>query len=315
MQLFCNEVCYFLNNLDNYIPLLLNSKALNIIIRNVINDINGIVLTGNEYGILNRISQLVVKSMFDIECLRVSNCYYNPNKESDGYYSLSDYHMEFDLTDKALEYIKSIISNKNISQRQFVFIIKNAEPCINRNIYLALRRLIDINPSAKFILTTTSTCFMERSLLSRLLIVSCHFPFDNISKTDILNSSTTSTNELNILYRDSNHNIVTFLTHLSNNCKSLLWQTMCAKLLDIISKEKKQINVIMSIREYVYKLFHIGIPLKDICKYVIDKNINNTNIRHIIDVAAHCEHGVLQGNKELLYYEKLFLELYKYIKS
>jgi hypothetical protein len=73
--------------------------------------------------------------------------------------------------------------------------------------------------------------------------------------------------------------------------------------------------VIMSIREYVYKLFHIGIPLKDICKYIIDKNIDNINITEIIAVATECEYGTLQGSKELLYYEKLFLELYKHIKK
>ncbi len=313
--MFCNEVCSFLNNLDNYIPLLLNTRALNMIIKNIVNDINGIVLTGNEYGILNRIAQLVVKSMFDIEYLHISTCHFNPNKEADGYYLFSQYHMEFNLTEKALEYIKNIISNRNISQRQFVFIIKNAEPSINRHLYLALRRLIDINSSAKFIITTTSTSFIEKSLLSRLLTINCHFPFKNILKTDITNNYTISNEELELSYKYSNNNIITLLGHLSNNCKSLLWQQTCDKLLHIIANEKKQINVIMSIREYVYKLFHIGIPLKDICKYVIEKNNNNTNITEIIAIAAHCENGALQGNKELLYYEKLFLDIYTYIKK
>jgi hypothetical protein len=314
MHLFSNEVCYFLNNLDNYLPLLLNSKTLNIIIKNVIVDINGLVLTGNEYGILNRIAQLVVKSMFDVETLFISNCYYNPNKETDGSYLLSSYHMEFDLNEKALEYIKSIISNRNISQRQFVFIIKNAEPTINRHIYLALRRLIDINPNAKFIITTTSTSFMEKSLLSRLLILNCHFPFNNILKTDIVDQNTKSINELESIYTISNNNIITFLQNLSNDCKSLLWQQTCDKLLTIVTQEKKQLNIIMSIREHVYKLFHIGVPLKDICKYVIQTYSNHIEITNIVKIASECEHGILQGSKELLYYEKLFLELYKYIR-
>jgi hypothetical protein len=315
MQLFCNEVCSFLNNLDNYIPLLLNTKAFNIIIKNIINDVNGIVLTGNEYGILNRIAQLVVKSMFDIEQLHISTSYFNPIKEKDGHYLLSQYHMEFNLNEKALNYIKNIISNRNISQRQFVFIIKNAEPNINRHMYLALRRLIDMNSSAKFIVTTTSTSFIEKSLLSRLLTINCHFPFENILKTDITNNYTISNDELNQLYRSFNSNIITLLAHLSSDSKSLLWQQTCDKLLHIIAYEKKQINVIMSIREYVYKLFHIGIPLKDICKYIIEKNIDNIHISEIVAMAADCENSALQGNKELLYYEKLFLELYKYIKK
>lgn len=296
-------------------PLLLSSNTLNIIIKNVILDINGLVLTGNEYGILNRVAQLVVKSMFDVETLFISNSYYNPSKESDGSYLLSNYHMEFDLNEKALEYIKNIISNRNISQRHFVFIIKNAEPSINKHIYLALRRLIDYNPTAKFIITSTSTSFMEKSLLSRLLILKCHFPFENILNTDIVNEIDKSIKELENIYTLSNNNIITFLQNLSNDCKSLLWQQTCDKLLNIITQEKKQLKVILSIREHVYKLFHIGIPLKDICKYIVEKYINHKNILNIVNIAAECEHGILQGSKELLYYEKLFLELYKCFTS
>lgn len=280
----------------------------------MITDINGLILTGNEYGILNRIAQLVVKSMFDVETLYISNCYFNPMKENEGSYLLSNYHMEFDLNEKSLEHIKSIISNRNISQRQFVFVIKNAETTINRHIYLTLRRLIDINSTAKFILTTTSTSFMEKSLLSRLLILKCNFPFDNIMKTDIVSHTNNSIQELQDIYTLSNYNIITFLQNLSNNCKSLLWQQTCDKLLDVITHEKKQLNIIMSIREHVYKLFHIGVSLKDICKYVIQKYIHHKEIYNIVKIASHCEHGILHGSKELLYYEKLFLELYQYIK-
>lgn len=314
MHLFSNEVCYFLNNLDNYLPLLLNSKTLNIIIKNVIIDINGLVLTGNEYGILNRIAQLVVKSMFDVETLYLSTCYYNPAKESDGSYLLSNYHMEFDLNEKALEHIKNIISNTNILQRQFVFIIKNAEPTINRHIYLALRRLIDINPTAKFILTTTSTSFMEKSLLSRLLILNCYFPFDNILKTDIVNQNNKSIKQLETIYTISNNNIISFLQNISNDSKALLWQQTCDKLLHIITHEKKQLNIIMAIRDHVYKLFHVGVSLKDICKYIIQKYNDHKQIAEIIKIAAECEHGILQGSKELLYYEKLFLGILKCVK-
>lgn len=308
-------MCSFLNNLDDYIPILLNNKTLNIIIKNIINDVNGILLTANEYGILNRIAQLVVKSMFNVDTLHVRPCLYNPMKESDGEYLLSNYHMEFDLTDKALEYIKSVISNRNISQRQFVFIIKNAEPSINRNTYLALRRLIDINKSAKFIITTTTTSFMEKSLLSRLLMLNCHFPFDNIVTCGLLDNYTSSipVDKLQNIYSNSNFNIVTLLQNLSNNCKLLMWQQSCDTLLEIIKKEKKDINVITSIRERTYKLFHVGVPLKDICKYIIQTNKDNKHITEIIKISAECDHMTCLCNKDLLLYEKFFLDIYNYI--
>ncbi len=301
--------------MDDYIPQLLNKKTLDIINKNVILDINGVILIGNEYGLLNRIAQMIVKSMFHIDAIYVRPCLYNPMKEADGEFLFSEYHMEFDLNEKALEYIKSVITNRNISKRQFVFILKNAEPCLNRNLYLTLRRIIDINPTSKFIITTTSTSFMEKSLLSRLLPLNCNFPFDNIVKTDLLTTAlTTMTDEqLYTAYVDCNFNIITLLQHISSNYKSLLWQQNVDRLCEIIKNEKKHINIIMLTREYVYKLFHIGVPLKDICKYVVKKNYNNTNIRDIIQCAADCEHGLTKGNKDILLYEKFFLTIYKLV--
>jgi hypothetical protein len=317
MDLFCNEVCSFLNDLDYYIPCLLNKRALNIITRNVIQDINGIMLVGNEFGILNRIAQLIVKCLFDVDTLSIRHCPFNPNKENEGEYYLSDYHMEFELNEKALEFIKSIISNKSISKRQFVFIIKNAEPTINRNIYLALRRIMDINPTARFIITTSSTSFMEKSLMSRVLKAHCSFPFDNILQTDLLAQALKNRTHQEVynIYLQSNFNIITLLQHLSSNCTDLLWQQTIDKLLVNVKKEKKHYDAIMLIRDTVYKLFHIGVPLKDICRYVIKvcNDNKNKNIQSIVAIAADCEHATTQGNKDILLYEKLFLNIYKHL--
>lgn len=275
------------------------------------------MLVGNEFGILNRIAQLVVKCLFDVDKLWIRPCPFNPNKENEGEYFLSDYHMEFELNDKALDFIKTVISNKSISKRQFVFIIKNAEPTINRNIYLALRRIMDINPTAKFIITTSSTSFMEKSLLSRVLKAHCNFPFDNILQTDLLSQAlkNKTKQELFHIYLQSNCNIITLIQHVSNNCKDLLWQQTIDKLLVNMKKEKKQYDVIMLIRDNVYKLFHIGVPLKDICRYVIKvcNDNKNKNIHSIVSIVANCEHSTTQGNKDILLYEKLFINIYKHL--
>lgn len=290
---------------------------MDIITRNVIQDINGIMLVGNEFGILNRIAQLIVKCLFDIDTLWIRPCPLNPSKENEGEYHLSDYHMEFELNEKALEFIKTVISNKNISKRQFVFIIKNAEPTINKNIYLALRRIMDINPTAKFIITTSSTSFMEKSLMSRVLMAHCNFPFENILQTDLLAQAlkTKTKQQLYDVYVQSNFNIITLIQHVSSNCMDLLWQQTIDKLLIDMKKEKKQYNVVMLIRDNVYKLFHIGVPLRDICRYVVKicNNKKNKNIHSIVSIATECEHATTQGNKDILLYEKLFFNIYKYL--
>jgi hypothetical protein len=120
----------------------------------------------------------------------------------------------------------------------------------------------------------------------------------------------TTSSKLRDVYVDSNYNIITLLQHLSNGYKCLLWQQNIDKLLASLKKEKKQLNVIMLIRDNVYKLFHIGVPLKDICKYIIKTNINKKNIDKLIACAADCEHFAAQGKKDILLYEKFFLNVY-----
>lgn len=301
--------------MDYYIPSLLNQKALNIVTSNVIKDINSIMLVGNEFGILNRIAQLVVKCLFDVETLTIRGVPFDRNKENDGEYFVSEYHMEFELSDKALGFIKSIINNNNISNRQFVFVLKNAEPSLNKQWYLALRRIMDINPTAKFIITTSSVAFMEKSLMSRVLMVHCNFPFDNILRTDLLSQAlkTMSKQQLYDVYMNCNFNIITLLQSVSNKFSSFLWQQTIDALLSQMKAEKKPYDVIMVIRENVYKLFHVGVPLKDICRYIVITCSKSKNIQDIISIVAECEHATTQGNRDMLLYEKVFLNIYKFL--
>jgi hypothetical protein len=320
--LFSNEVKSFLNNLDTHIPALLNEKALKIIKANTLNDLNGVLLYANEYAILNRIAQIVVKQLFNIETLYIRPAFYDKNdnvvsnQEPD--YLLSDVHMEFELNEKSLAYIKSIITNRTISNKSFVFIIKNAECKISRHHFLTLRRLMDINSTSKFIITSTSISFMESSLSSRLLPISCSFPFSNI--TNLINSniipSTISEDDLQCRYSNVKCNIISLLQNINIDVgKELLWEKTIDKVLISFTTEKKQYNIIKNIRELVYKLFHVGVSIKDICMYIIKKYNTHKKINDIVIELAKYEHETLIGAKEILVYEKIFLYLYKITTS
>jgi hypothetical protein len=79
--------------------------------------------------------------------------------------------------------------------------------------------------------------------------------------------------------------------------------------------EKKQYNIIKNIRELVYKLFHVGVSIKDICMYIIKKYNTHKKINDIVIELAKYEHETLIGAKEILVYEKIFLYLYKITTS
>jgi hypothetical protein len=317
MELFSKEVCTFLNNLDSYIPTLLKQQTANIIDKNVLFDINAMMLYANEYAILNRIAQLTIKKLFSIDKIVYKTSSFVSSKDSSvNEFLLSDYHMEFDLNDKCIEYIKGIITNRTISKRNFVFIIKNANSDINRNVYLALRRLIDVNPTSKFIITSESTTFMEKSLLSRCLLVNCCFPLDNIYTSSLLQDIGVQIDKekAQCIYNDSQSNIINFIQHINSQSQGLLWQECVQKVITDVLKEKNQLTVIMSIRETVYKLYHVGVKLNDICTYVIRQLASHKRIHDIVEIAADCEHMLKLGSKDILQYERFFLEVYRHAK-
>jgi hypothetical protein len=333
MDLFSKEVYTFLNNLDTYIPCLLREPTREVIKTKVLCDINAMLLHANEYAILNRVAQLVVKKFFDVDALAFRTSAFTSTKDNTTHeYVASDYHMEFDLNDKSLEYIKGMISNRTISQRNFVFIIKNAEQDINRNTYLALRRLIDINSSSRFIITTTSITFMEKSLVSRCLLLNCSFPIINLINSSVLldlgfsPSEIDDTDKLRQMYCDSNNNIITLLQNMRTSSNGLLWHASIHKLLQVFGTEKNQLLIIHTVREHVYKLYHVGVRLSDIMTFVIRELVKNDSkskktvkksatanakMHNVVMLAAECDHLQRQGGKDIFLYERFFLSLYK----
>ena len=335
----------------------MKDASLSIIEKNVLADVNSLIIHGNEYAIINRIAQYTVKRLFDVPTFPIRAV---PLGE-DGEYMLSDFHMEFELTDKSLKFIKSIINNKTISNKSFVFIIKYAEATLNRNLFLELRRLIDLNSTSKFIITATSTSFLEQSLVSRCVLVNCIFPLDKIMACDIIPASIQGDKEqLKDAFIESRGNVITFLQHVSlmNKCGTknnnnkidtlLLWHKHVDKLLISLKKETNQLSGICNIRDSVYKVYHVGIPLKDICHYVLrslstmypehnedevveevttSKSTKRKTVKRkssqpgltkppyakmidFVAICAACECNGL-GNKNILSYERLFCEIYR----
>lgn len=329
MNLFCNEVVTFLNNLDVYIPVLLRDCTQRIIEKRLLTDIKAMLVYGNEYAILNRIGQYIVKHHCQVDTLKLRSVTLTledkPNKPQLEYLT-SEYHMEFELNEYSLDHIKSIIANQTISGREFIFIIKNAEPELNRNLYLALRRLVDVNPSARFIITTTNITFLEKSLVSRCLLLNSVFPLKNILKSGLfqdLNLQSVNLNWSN-LYSDCNYNIISFIQGVASNGEQLLWQNTVIKLMKVITEEKNQLKLITKIRECVYKLYHIGVRLPDISALIIreiprllpkkhqSKKALNNFMHKLVHHIANCDAiRTNVGNKDILVYERLFLGIYQ----
>ncbi len=225
-----------------------------------------------------------------------------------GSFIASKYHFEFELTESSLQYIKSLIKNKPIYTNEFIFIIKNANLNANRNLYLELRRLIDTSNIARWILTMERHNFLEKSISSRALMINCYFSLSSIMKCCNLSKSI---EEYNPIFMRAKGNVITFLQLISTPSPTLLWQDVFDKFMIELQQEKKHFNVISSTREMVYKLYHIGVPFAEFCRYIVFKF--GQDIADMISLIALCEHQNTKS-KECLMYEKVILELYKHLK-
>lgn len=298
--------------MDDKLPLLLQESTLKIIKSYPIGGLNLVVLHNNEYAILNRIAFSIVKSHIkaDTHDIICRQHFFDASSPDSGSFISSRYHFEFELTENSLQYIKSLIKNKPIYTSEFIFVIKNANMNINRNLYLELRRLIDMSNTARWILTMERHTFLEKSLSSRALLINCCFTLQNIIKC--CNLPGTLEDYYPIFIR-AKGNVITFLQFISSTMAStLLWQDVFDKFISELQNEKKQLNIIMTTREMVYKLYHIGVPFAEFCRYIVFKF--GQDIADMISVIASCEHQNTKS-KECLMYEKVILELYKHLKS
>jgi hypothetical protein len=309
MEFFSKGVLAFLNTLEVNLPYLLHDRTNRIIQSDPLGATHMIILHNNEFAILNRIAFTMVKQYIGKPDIKCRASLIDPSNDTRGDFILSDYHMEFDLSEASLAYIKKLIGNQCISGKSYVFVIKNAQNNIHRNLYLELRRLIDINHSAKWILTTTTYAFMEKSLLSRAIIINCCFPLPKILKAIPLELSDTESQNL---FFKSKGNVITFLELAFSNKYSLLWHNTFDVLLEKILKEKKEVVIIDCIRDFVYKLFHVGVSITDLSHYIVFKY--GDMIQNIIGEVADCEYNGKHG-KDCLAYEKLMLKLYQHLIS
>ena len=282
---------------------------MNIINSNPLGGVNLVILYNNEYAILNRIAYIMVKKHAQLIPITCREHYFDGNAPEKGSFLSSSIHFEFELSNSALEYIKNIVKNKSITNSEFMFVIKNANNNINKNLYLELRRLIDTSPSARWILTMESHTFVDKSIQSRALLINCGFPLDNIIKCCKLQNTA---DHYHPIYLSTNGNIITFLQLISTSNQTMLWQDAFNAFMLELLVEKKQINVILNTREMVYKLYHIGVSFTEFCRYVVFKY--GERIKDILPLIARCEHENSKF-KECLMYERIILELYNTLKA
>lgn len=185
-------------------------------------------------------------------------------------YEYSDYHFDLHYSDQTIKFIKEIVKNKSVSNRPFIFVIRGVEEVKKQ---LPLKHLIDYQGGAQFIFLMRNLGRVDRTILSRSTLINCSFN---------ANAARLASNKIVVFQR-------------------------LEELLILMKKENRITIVIEAIREFIYKVYHMCIPLTMLSKYIIKTYDHHERSRDIVELAAGCD---ISGDC-ILVYEKFFLGLVK----
>ena len=320
MELLCNDVSIFLDDIDHHLlSLIRNTYKPFITNASNFNDINIIILYGNNKRYLEAFFYSYLKNLYSIKNIKIHQNTFqyvnSSNVSSDIEYYYSDYHFEFDYSDKYIKFIKSIIVNSSITGRQIVFFIKNMDKN-NSDQQIGLTRLLEQYSNVKFIFTVNTLNNINNSILSRSICFNLSFSIEKIHI--FLNSFLKTDYDFNTFldyYHKSDSNIIIYLWNYNNNFNDTRLVQSIKSVLINITKERNHLNIVMKIRELCYRLYHMSIPISYIAKKVIEFYSQKKILQDVIELSAHCDHLSNIGTKDILVYEKYFLNIYKIIKN
>lgn len=244
-------------------------------------DLNSVILYGNESSVIKVYFDTWLMKMFDLEQPpHKTKLTFNGNDDSAFPYESSAFHFEIPYHDKCHLLIKSIASNRNVCGRRFVFFIKNVSGTAR------LGKLV------------------EKYSGNALFVWGCRsLPRDSITNHSML---------INLAWEKTipgYDNTKSVFRNLDGNAaKDTQFEKALKSLVDNIKKNTQHKNV-SEIREFVYKVGHLVIPFHIIAKTVIDHLSNHPKIYDIVALAAQCDTDTKMTSKDLMVYEKFFLNL------
>lgn len=280
-------------------------------------DINNYIFHSNSKLFLEIVFEEFIKQYFGIEkIIKRPGIYQTPSSSTpDLNYTYSDYHFEFDYSDKYLEFIKSITSNTTITNRQIIIFLKNVDAVPKSHQY-ALRRMLERYQHVKFFMSTRTLSDMEPAIISRSFLLNCTFPKQRIHNclSQVFADQMSESQLVDVLTKN-NHNIISTIIYISNKFEKPKIEQNIVSFLKGMTKERNPLNVVMNIRELCYKLFHLNVEFPFVCNVVINALAQHKKLPDIVDLSASIDRKNCVSNKNIILYEKYLLEVYRIVKG
>ena len=298
-------------------------------------DIRALILHGNEPLYLGIFANMLLKRLIGKDTLttrKASYSYTNCNGTSiDVEYEYSDFHFEIkDYSEKHVKLISSIVSNKSINSKQFVFLIKGVSQT-SKSSQLSLKQAIDYGSTCQYLFVTKTLSSIDTSILSRSVTINVSFPLANVYEVfcrvvsykteydeeddDVECKGMMTMEKFVTMYTEHTTNrnlLIMLIKHEHGGSEQCLFQAL-DKFLNKLEKHKNPLTSIALIREFTYKVYHLTIPLHVLCRYIINRYARHNYIGDIVSLAAKCDMECACGTRDILIYEQFFIKLLKII--
>jgi hypothetical protein len=306
MESLVCDVNSFLNDL-NLSSLLVDPEILTKV-KNI--DVNIIILYGNNPVIL----QKCFYKMYDIgnnireTTLSIDDCELE--------YVFSDKHIELKMTDKGMKHMKQVVKNNNISNKKFLFLIKDCN-ISNHNTQFGIKRIIEKYTNATYVFIVKSLSCILPSIQNMGCNINCKFPFHNVASY-LFKDYEGDLDKWKGIYEFHENDILNLMLLKTHNIEKTKIEESFITFFEKTKKEKNCYEITSLCREFSYKLFHINIPMTMVTKHILkcfEKHEKRKLLPEIIFVLAKCDHLASLSKKNILVFEKTLLEVVHLMKK
>ena len=238
----------------------------------------------------------------------------------------SEYHYEINLYeygyyDKHIicEFIKDLISTKNVSNNKYKIIILHYFNKVHRQAQLSLRRLMELNiNTCRFFIMSKSLCNIEPAIISRCDLINIPYPKKEIDEYIDFCSKTLNKdiNKYKII-KKSKYSLFKLNTLIFNNDYVDPMIIYVKQIHDILLKTQS-ILFIDEIRKIIYKIHLLNLNPSDLfntyIRYItIHKLFTDEIIYKIVEQAALNELQSKNMTKYFFCLERFFIFIKRYI--
>lgn len=280
----------------------------------IITELNNILLFGNDQLFIDTFIEIVILKFYEAD--RIS--YHIQDN-----YKVSEYHFEYDFSTEHyidhINHIKQLMKLKTMNNKPHIVHIKR----LPKNRCKFVHYLLEGNKGNMiFFISAPSLSPIDDAIKSRCLLLKMVFPLEKClsycSEFNVISEE--KTHDFNKIYSSLGGNIISILIYYENiqNNMNLRYEEALKKTLDVIEKTKSFLVAITTIREFIYKIFHLNIPFNEICKKVIQiygESLSRYKMQKLCELSACLEHKLSTTYKDIFIYEKYFIEVGSILKE